>query len=225
MADRAACQHILTSYPVIALQLDPFLRGQVTILPTHIVNLGFWTNELLGFAVTGKAPFHLQGILLVDRRHAIDLTVTSRATDSLSNVNTMIKVGVFRQIVDSLPFDRLIVSIAGPNRFKVRTVGPYLRMTIHAGLRRGHARRGGRLDRRVAVSAIYAVITDVMLMAELYGLLFLDVSPGEVRRAGNLRVNVKCRPSKDHPQDHTDPGNIVRTFRKKLCHFLSLFNR
>jgi hypothetical protein len=91
-------------------------------------------------------------------------------------------------------------------------------VAIHAGLRRGHAGRRGGLDRLVAITAVYAIVADVMLVAELDRLHPFDISSGEVRRACDLRVRQKCTYGQDTSHDHTDPGDVVRALMKKLCH-------
>src|SRR5215470_2737445 len=69
------------------------------------------------------------------------------------------------------PFDRLARSPAFAHGFQIRAVRPYLRMAIHAGLSRRNPRESFSFDRRMAIAAVYAVISGVVLMAKLHGLL------------------------------------------------------
>jgi hypothetical protein len=49
----------------------------------------------------------------------------------------------------------------------------------------------------MAVTAIDTVVPDVVLVTKLYGLLFLQVSARQIRRSGDLRINIKRRPRKN----------------------------
>ena len=74
----------------------------------------------------------------------------------------------------------------------------------------------------MTVATIDPVITDVMLMAELNGLLLLQVTAGYVRRSGDLRINIKSRTRNNDTEDHADPRDVVCTLVKKLRHLSSL---
>lgn len=50
-------------------------------------------------------------------------------------------------------------------------------MTVHTRLGRGHTGRRRRLDRLVAITAINAVVADVVLVRELHRLLYLEILP------------------------------------------------
>ncbi len=102
--------------------------------------------------------------------------MASRTPYALRNVDAVVKIRIFRQVVNAFPFDRLVIAKAGPDRFKVRAVGPDLTVAVHTGLCRRHPCRRGRLYRLVAISAIDTVVTDVMLVAELNRLLLFDVT-------------------------------------------------
>ena len=171
-----------------------------------------------------NAPLHLQGVLLIDGRHIVDLPVARRAPDPFCDVDTVVEVNEFRQIVYAFPFDRFVIAEARSHGLKVRAVRPDLAMAVHAGLRRRHPRRGSRLDRGVAISTVNAVIPGVMLVTELHGLLFLEITAGEVRRPRYLRVNVKCSPGENNCDDHADACDVVCTLMKKLCHYYDSLN-
>src|SRR5207249_1795876 len=111
----------------------------VRILPLHVVDLRLWTYELLRRTMARYAPFHLERVLLEYGRHVVDLSVTGRTANALCNVNTVVKIGEFRQVVDAFPFDRLVVAKARPHWLEIRAVVPYLAVAIHARLRRRHA--------------------------------------------------------------------------------------
>lgn len=187
-------------------------------LPVHIKDLALRTNKLLRFAMTSEAPFHLQRILLKNGGHVVDLAVTGRAADAFSNVNAVVKIGKLRQIVNAFPLYGRILAETFLYRFEIRAVVPYLAVTVHARLRRRHSRRRRSLDSLVTITAINAVVADVMLVAELNRLLPLDIAACQVRRACDLRVTQKGSARSNSSQNHADSGDIVSTLIKKLRH-------
>ncbi len=195
MTSRTACHHFLASDLVIGLSTASRSLGiDVGVLPLHIEYLGLRPDKLLRVAVARDAPFHLQRVFLINGGHVVDLAVTRRAPDALCDVNAVIEIREFGQVVNAFPLDRFVVAEAGPHRLKIRAVGPDLAVAVHAGLRRRHPGRCGRLHCLMAITAIDPVVADVMLMAELHRLLLLQKSVGEIRRACDLRVNVESRP-------------------------------
>ena len=72
--------------------------------------------------------------------------------------------------MDARPWDRPIRAKAFAHRPKHGTVGPDLRMAIHAGLGRRDAREGTFFDRSMAIAAIDTFVADVMFVAEWDGL-------------------------------------------------------
>lgn len=182
MTGRAACQHLFAADLVIYLQLSSLGCVEIAIFPLHVVDLALRPNEILRCSVTCEAPFHLEGVLLENRRHIIDSTMAGRTADALRYVDTVIEIGIFRQIVYTLPFDGLIVTKACSYRLEVRAVRPYLTVAIHTRLRRGHACRRSRLNRLVAIATINTVVADMVLMAKLNGLLLFQISPRQIRR-------------------------------------------
>jgi hypothetical protein len=71
----------------------------------------------------------------------------------------------------------------------------------------------------VTISAIDAVVTDVVLVAELYRLLPFQVTACQVRRTGDLRVRKKSQSAKYDSRQHGYPGDVICTFIEELCHF------
>ncbi len=222
MTGRATRHHFLTADLVVGLQFGAFCSLEITVLPLHIVDLGFRTNELFRISVTSNAPFHKESIFLIKGRHIIYSTVTRRTADAFSDVDTVIEIRVIRQLMDALPLDRLIIAITGPDRLEVRAVGPYLAMAIHTCLRRGHSGRRSRFHRLVAVAAVDTVVTDVVLVAELHRLLNFEILPREIRRASDLSVGKERRSGRYYHRDHNDLCNVVCALLKNLCHLMSL---
>jgi len=126
--------------------------------------------------VAGYAPLHLKRVFLKDRGHIVHLPVAGRTSHAFGNVNAVIEVCVFRQIVYPLPLDWFVVAKAGPHRFEIGTVSPDLAVAVHACLGGGHACGSRCLNGLMAVTAVDAVIADVVFMAELNRLLPLEIA-------------------------------------------------
>ena len=180
MARRAARHHLFAANLVVNRQLITLLAREVVFPPIHVRDLGLRPDVLSRITVTGNTPFHLQGIFLVDGRHLINLPVTGRTADPLCNVDAVVEVNKFRQIVNSFPQDRFILTEASPHRLKITRVVKELAMTVHTSLRRRHPRGRGGFHRCVAIPAIDPVVADVMLVAELNRLLFFEISPRKI---------------------------------------------
>ena len=116
------------------------------------------------------------------------------------------------------PLQRLTIFETVANRLEIRTVGPNLFMTAHANLRRRHAGRRRLLHRRVTVTAIDAVVPDVMFVTELNWLLALDVLAGVPARAINLsRHPERSEENKDRAEDR-GPRQVIGAVTKNLWH-------
>src|SRR5262249_23528684 len=152
----------------------------ISVLPLHAEYLRLGPDELLRLAMARHTPLHLKRVLLIDRGHVVDLAVTRRAADTLRHVNAVIEVNEFREVVDTLSLDRLVLTETRAHRFQIRTVVPQLAVAVHAGLRRRHSRGGRGFDRLMTISAIDAVIADVMFVAELNGLLFFEITTRDI---------------------------------------------
>ena len=149
-----------------------------------------------------QAPLHLQRRRLKHDRHLIDSTVTGRTTDAFVHVNAVIEVSVVRQVVNSDPFDWLAGTKTRADGLEIRTVGPDLLMTAHAGIGGRHTRRGCDLNGGVAITAIDAIITDVMLVTELDRLLSLDGLSRNPGRTVDFSGHPKrCQQNKDGTKD------------------------
>lgn len=124
MAGRAARKHLSTADLIIDLQLIAF--GLIVIVRAirHTKHFRLRPNELLRLAVTLNAPFHLKGILFVNRRHLIDRPMAGRAAYALCDVNTVIEIDVFGKVVNAIPLDRLIITKTRSDRFQIWSIGP-----------------------------------------------------------------------------------------------------
>lgn len=129
-----ACKHIPASYTIIILKVNSFFCVQIVVFPLHIVDLRFWSDKFFRLLVARQAPFHLQCIFLIDRRHIVYLAVAGRTPDTFCDVYAVVKICIFRKIVNAFPFDRLVISITGSDRFQIWTVSPDLAVAVHTGL-------------------------------------------------------------------------------------------
>jgi hypothetical protein len=116
--------------------------------------------------MTVEAPLHVERRDATRQRHPVDGAVTGAAADALRDVDAVIEVDETRQVVDTIPFERLPARVRLAQRREHRGVVEKLGMARHARRERRDAREGRGLDRRVAVAAIDAVVADVVLMAE-----------------------------------------------------------
>ena len=81
-----------------------------------------------------NTPLHLKSILLIDGRHLIDAAVTRCTTYALCHMNAVIEVDKLGQVMDAFPLDRFVLTKAGSDRLKVRTIIPELAVTVHTCL-------------------------------------------------------------------------------------------
>ena len=199
MARAATGQHRSALNLIIGDELLPFFELiEILRRPFHVEHLVAGPDEALRLAMTLDAPLHVERGDLICERHQINSPVTRRAADSLVYVNAVIEINEVGKVVNPGPFDRLARSPALTNRFEVRAVGPDLRVAVHASLRRRNTRVAELLDRCVAVAAINSVIADVVLVAELNGLLSRKISLRVVR--GSIELEKQ-------PNDYCDEEN------------------
>lgn len=103
------------------------------------------------------------------------------AADAFLHMNAMIEVGEVRQVVHSSPGNRHPSPITLAYRLEHVAFGPDLTVTVHADFRGRHSREVRCFDRDMAVAAVNAQPTDVVLMAELDGLRTRDVNIRDIR--------------------------------------------
>ena len=144
--------------------------------------------------------------------------MASGATDALVNMNAVIEIDEARQVVDPRPLQRLPGAETFAHRLQNRTLGPDLRVAIHADLGGWNAGERGVFHRSVAVTAIDAVITDVMFMAELHRLTARDSDLRHIGGAVNRgEGGYKDDDDTDAPE-YAHPGDGVRAPMKYLSH-------
>ena len=168
--------------------------------------------------MTIQAPLHLQRRGLRDDRHLIDPAMARRATDTFIHMNRMIEIGEVRQVVNAHPFQRLAVFETCAHRLEIWAVSPNLFVAIHADRGRRHAGGGRHFHRRVAVTAIDAVVADVMFVTELNRLLALDEGARIPSRAIDFVRHKQRGQQQKQRAVNRGPRQIVRAVTKNLWH-------
>ncbi len=222
MTRRATRHHFLAPDLIIGFKFLAFRLIYIAVLPIHLKHLIFWPNKGFRRSMARNAPFHLKRIFLENSRHLIDLPMASGTSNTLRNMNAVIKIRVAGQFVYAFPLDRLVITITSPNWLKIGAVSPNLAVTVHTRLSRRHSRGRGRFYCLVAVPTIDSIVPYVMLMAKLNRLLHFEIAAGKIRRAGYLCVCKKSGSAQYYSRDHADFGNIICTLIENLCHFLNI---
>ena len=144
--------------------------------------------------------------------------MASRATHALVNMNAVIEIDEARQIVHPRPLQRLPGAETFAHRLQNRTLGPDLRVAIHADLGGRNAGERGLFHRGVAVTAIDAVITDVVFMAELHRLAARDADLRHIGRTVNRGEGGDEDDDDTDAPEYAHPGDGVRAPVKYLSH-------
>ena len=105
-------------------------------LVAHGEYLIFWTHILLRMAVAIQAPFHIKRVGFPGQCHLVHTSMTGLTTYALGNMNAMVEVNIIRQVVHSIPLDRLTRPETFSDRLEYGTLIPDLAVTSHAGFRR-----------------------------------------------------------------------------------------
>jgi|ERR1700676_311274 len=167
-------------------------------------------------AVTVQAPFHLQGSVVIHQRHAIYRSMTGVAAHSLIDMNAVIEVNEVWKIVNAGPNQRFPGSITFAYGLKHRRPGPNLRMTIHAGPGGRDASKIRGLNRSVAIAAVDAGTSNMVLMAKRHGLRPRDLLVSHVRRTLQLEGGPEQSADQEHSSYDRGFGKCVGTAMKNL---------
>jgi hypothetical protein len=187
---------------------------------SHIENLVAGPEILSGIAMTIQAPRHLQCRLLIHEWHGVHRAVAHIAADTLGDVNTVIKEYEVRQRVDARPLERFPRAITGAYGLEQGCIGPYLRVTVHAGFGRRNPGETGVLDRGVAIATVNAEPSDVMLMTERNRLRLADAFVGDVGRALYGVSDPDQRGHDENGAENSGAGQRIRAAMKDLRHAL-----
>jgi len=136
-------------------------------------------------------------------------------------MNAVIEIGEIGQTVNLDPFDGFIGAIAFANRLEVSGSVVEHGMAIHAGLGWRNAGHRGSFHAGMAVAAVDAVIANVMLVAELHGLLTRNVLPRQIGRARHRKYGHQRQPDQEEGRKDTEARDKIRTAMKNLGHDFS----
>lgn len=187
----------------------------------EIVNLFYRSNEFFRLTMAIETPRHLQRALLPDERHHVDVAVADLARHAFLDMNAVVEVRKIRKIVNAVPFERALCSVAGPNRLKHRGACPDLRVTGHAGMCRWNSRERGFFYAGVAIAAADAEAVDVVLMTEGNRLFFRNIHVGEVSRPIHIPTHPSNKSHKKKNNNDAGPRDNSHAWVKNLGHELS----
>ncbi len=175
--------------PLDLAQADAVLLQQIlaestiACAPAHLGNVFARAQSWRGIAMAVEAEVHGERHGLDHQRHAIDAAVAGFATDAFGDVNVVAEVDVLRQPRDPMPAQGGVLGQAATDRREHRCVGPDLRVTGHAGMRRRQTGARPLGDARMAVAAVDAQCADMVFMTER----------DRLRRRMNARAGVIVR--------------------------------
>src|SRR5947209_5609716 len=125
--------------------------------------------------MTVEAPLHGERLGLEGKRHAVDASMAGGAPDACVEVNVVRERDELGKVVHARPLDRTAGEIAFTNGRERGSGGPHFGVAIHADSGGGNSGEGRLFDGGVAVAAIDAEASDVVLMAERDGLFARNI--------------------------------------------------
>jgi predicted nuclease with RNAse H fold len=218
MTRRAARQIRCRTNLALVCELRAHFRLVRRRLPFHVVYLIERPQHRFRIAVAIDAPAHIQRGCLENQRHLIDSAVACGTAYAFRHVDAVIEIYIFGQPMDAHPMNRLVSAVAFPHRLEISDIIEEHRVAIHAGLRRRHTGDRRTLDARVAIAAVDAIIADVMLVAELNGLIASHPLIGDVGRSSNDQHRRENKTGEDRGSKQTKPRNKICTAMKDLGH-------
>lgn len=171
-----------------------------------------------GIAMAAETPGHCEILRLPHERHPIDTPMTRLAPDALVYVDAVIEIDKLRKIVNPRPFNRLAGSVTFAHRFQDRRHCPHLRMAVHANLSGRNIGKRTLFHCRVAVAAVNAQVSDMMLVTERNRLAAWNVLQGFVRGPDD-HLSQPCdeRNAQNNGQKG-EPRDRIGGTREKLRH-------
>jgi hypothetical protein len=218
MTRRAARQIRCRTNLALVCELRAHFRLVRRRLPFHVVYLIERPQHRFRIAVAIDAPAHIQRGCLENQRHLIDSAVACGTAYAFRHVDAVIEIYIFGQPMDAHPMNRLVSAVAFPHRLEISDIIEEHRVAIHAGLRRRHTGDRRTLDARVAIAAVDAIIADVMLVAELNGLIARNVLIGQIGRAGSEQHTRQRNAGQKHTCKDTESRDEVCASMKNLRH-------
>jgi hypothetical protein len=132
-------------------------------------------------------------------------TVARGAAYALVDVNAVVEINVVGQTVHSHPLDGLIGAEAFADRLKIRRIIKEHGMAVHAGFCGRDAGKRGGFDTVMTVTAVNAIVTGVVFVAELHGLNPTDALVCNVGRPGDDENHAESQIREDHQGKYRKP--------------------
>ncbi len=93
------------------VRIDVILRDQVPSfgllilrrVPSHVVNFGARSHEILWLPVAFETPFHVERVHAPGQRHLIHCTMTGGTADTFGDMNAVVEIGEVWQIMNAIP--------------------------------------------------------------------------------------------------------------------------
>jgi len=117
-------------------------------------------------SMAAQAPPHAKGLVLLNHFHSINATMTTGATDTSREMNTVIKIGIIWKHVHTNPLDGFIGVGAGPKLLDLFALCFHIGVTVETGGGRRYRRSSTSLNRVVTISAIDTHFASMQLVAE-----------------------------------------------------------
>jgi len=218
MTSRAALELLNALNFILRRQPFPDFRLVRRSLPIHVENLVAWAQNRFRVAMAVQAPLHQQRGCLKHQRHLVNLPVTRRAAHAFVDVNAVVEIDVIGEAMHANPLNRFIGAITLAHRFQVSGVVEQHRMTIHAGLGGRNSRGCRAFHRGMAVTAVDAIVSDMVLVAKLDRLLARDVLVRQIGSAGQAYHAAERQRCEERAKKDTEPCDKIRTTVKNLGH-------
>ena len=140
------------------------------------------------------------------------------AANPLRHVNAVIEVHVVRQVVYSNPANGTVTAKNLAHRFQHRRVIPDLRVAVNTGFGRRNIRKRRIFNSGVAVTAVNAQTSDMMLMTKGNGLFDGNLGARRVRGSVELRPRPHEKRNDEQPAEDTQAGKCIGAVVKNLGH-------
>ena len=173
-------------------------------------------------AVAVKTPSHAERLGLVDPFHAIDPSMAGNAAYAPADVGAVVEIDVIGKIVDPDPRDGFARLVTLANGSQLLDLGADVPVAVQADRGGGDRREGGRLDRRVAITAIEPHLASMDFMGERKRLHGSIADVGRPGRPAIIKKEDRIDRPSQHQNAHQQPKAIrpCRKQRLACCHVM-----
>jgi hypothetical protein len=143
-----------------------------------IGNIRIIFHNPLRMDMAAQAPAHVKIIHFARERHRFDIPVANPARNAFVNVPAMIEVNEIGNVINTVPDERRVCSIAVAHRLEHLGLVPNNLVTFHTGFRRRDSGERTMHGACMAKTAIDAEDFGVMFMTEGDLLFYVSVDLG-----------------------------------------------